>query len=85
MQIVSAHGLVLLDATAHHYDTSGRQRVEHAALPLSVQSAQELVAALAEAIAEATAIDHPAQPGLWSGHALDQMAAAEPKRRRGTR
>jgi len=83
LRLVSKHYAVLLDATASHYDTRGWLTTEHAAVDLPVSAARKLAEALAAAIADAEAVDDPAQSRLWSEETLRQLAAIEPKRRRG--
>lgn len=57
--------------------------IERAAVDLPVSAGRELAEALAAAIADAEAIDHPAQSGSWSEETLRQLAMELKRRRSG--
>lgn len=83
VQLIASHDGVLIDLTARKYDTLGCRRMEHATTRMSLRDAEELRAALDDAIAESYAIDHPAQPPLWSDATVASVAGRLPKRVRG--
>jgi hypothetical protein len=65
IQIVPAHGTIVLDVQARNYDASGHLHCDYALARLSLATATRLRDLLSEAIVAAAVAD-PRQPDLWS-------------------